>query len=106
MSEPPKRKRRWYQFSLRSLLFVVVPYVAVYVLVLSSILSADGTPKPVANEWKIAEAIGTAIQEGIAKSMKENMAISFTVAWILLPILSWAIWRSSSRLRRRPRGVN
>jgi hypothetical protein len=43
----PKRKRRGYQFSLRTLLIVVVPYVAIYALVLSSILSDHEKPKPV-----------------------------------------------------------
>jgi hypothetical protein len=104
-ADPPKRKRRWFQFSLRTLLFVVVPYIAVYALVLCSILSH---PKPVGTagnllydlrmaKWEFGEAIGA----GIAR----NIALIFTAIWILLPVLSWAIWRSASRFCRWMRGA-
>jgi hypothetical protein len=65
-ADPPKRKRRWFQFSLRTLLLVVVPYVAVYAVVLSSILSDHGKPKPMANELKIVEALRMALHDGLA----------------------------------------
>jgi hypothetical protein len=103
IADLPKRKRCWFQFSLRTLLIGVVPYVAAYALVLSLILSDDGKPKPVGTagnllydlcmaKWEFAEAMGAEIAR--------NMAICFTIAWIGLPILLWAIWRSASRLRR------
>src|SRR5258707_3971935 len=96
---------RRFQFRLRTLLIVVVPYVAVYALVLSSILSDDGKPEPVANEWKFLADLRTAIHTGIAESMQENLAISFTVAWSLLPLLAWATCRSTSMLRRLRRST-
>ena len=99
---------RRFQFRLRTLMIVVVPYVAVYAAVLSAILSDDGKPKPVGTAgnflydfrmagWKVGEAMGAEITK--------NMVIVFTIAWIALPILSWAIWRSMSRFRRWRRGT-
>jgi hypothetical protein len=99
---PPKRKRRWFQYSLRSLLFWIVPYAAFYAAVVSSILSRHGAQAPTGTpgdflydlrmaKWEFGEALGA--------EMRQNMAIDFTLAWIALPILSWAIWRYASRRR-------
>jgi hypothetical protein len=93
---------RRFQFRLRTLLIVVVPYVAI----LSAILSDDGTRKPVGTAgnflydlrmagWKVGEAMGAEITK--------NMVIVFTIAWIALPILSWAIWQYAARRRNQRR---
>ncbi len=107
-AEPPKRKRRWYQFSLRTLLFVVVPYIAVYALVLSAILSHHEHPKPVGTAGNVLYDLrmaGWEFSEALGVEVRRRMAFIFTAIWVFLPMLSWAIWRSASRLRRWQRGA-
>jgi hypothetical protein len=105
-AEPPKRKRRWFQVRLRTLVLWIIPYAAIYAAVVSLIFSSDGAQRPVGTlgdvlyllrmiSWRVGEAMGAEITK--------NMVIIFSLAWIALPILSWAIWRYASRRRNRRR---
>jgi hypothetical protein len=51
-----------------------------------------------ASGWKFIEGLRGAIEEAIDESMTQNLLISFTAAWILVPIASWAIWRFASHV--------
>jgi hypothetical protein len=100
--DPPRRKRRWFQFSLRTLLFWIVPYAAIYTAVVSLICSGDGVQRPVGTHGNFLYDLrmaGWKVGEVMAAEITKNMVIVFTVAWIALPILSWAIWRYRSRDR-------
>jgi hypothetical protein len=93
-AEPPKRRR--FQFRLRTLLIVVVPYVAIYAMGITAILSERERPQPPTSFWMLIEPVKSTVLEiahGIGEEKRRNMAIAFTVAWLFLPIIAWAIWR-------------
>src|SRR5260370_27101681 len=93
-ADPPTRIRRWFQVRLRTLVFWIIPYAAIYAAVVSLIFSGDDAQRPVGTpgdvlyslrmiSWRVGEAMGAEITN--------NLVIVFTIAWIALPILSLSI---------------
>jgi hypothetical protein len=81
-------------------------YAAIYAAVVSLICSGDGVQRPVGTHGNFLYDLrmaGWKVGEAMAAEITKNMVIVFTVAWIALPILSWAIWRYASRRRNRRR---
>jgi len=58
-ADPPRRKRRWFQFSLRSLL-IGVPYLGVYAGVMLRIAAIPKSLPPVPTGWAIIDAFAWA----------------------------------------------
>jgi hypothetical protein len=97
MPDQPSPRRR-FQFRLRTLMIVVVPYVAINAAVVSYLLSGlrDEPPtEPRFDILNIGHAISNAIEAGFWR-----LAIWLTTAWICLPFVVWLLWRFVSRMRQ------
>jgi hypothetical protein len=103
--ESPERKRRWYQFSLRTLIIVVVPYVALYAMGMTAILSIDKRPPPPKTGWALLDEAREAARDighDFGDGIRQYWVIAFTLAWwLFLPILGLAVWRIVHVLRSR-----
>jgi hypothetical protein len=93
MAEPGKRQRRWFQFSLRRLVFWDVPCVALIALTLTPLLYLPRVESPFDVEaWARAIAHGALIE----------LAAILTLAWLLLPVAMRLVIWAWSRWKNRP----